>query len=61
MPKRFNTHTGTLKSKLEEAGVIFQKSFDGRVWHAMLDGESIGRHKELGLCIKQAAESVGEV
>jgi len=59
--QKFNTHTGTLKSTLEQSGVVFSKTWDGRKWDAMLDGKPIAQHHELSVCVKEAAKALGEI
>lgn len=56
----FNTHSGSMKTKLESVGVKFVKSIDGRVWYAEVDGQQLARHKELSGCIKEAGKAYGE-
>lgn len=59
--KTMHNERGMIKKSLEEAGVKFQKSPVSGVWSAELDGKEIGRHKELGHCVRQAAEATGEM
>lgn len=59
--KKFNPHTGTLKEKLENAGVTFSKTWDGKKWDAYFDGQPIAQHRELNVCIKEAAKALGEL
>lgn len=54
----FNTHIGRLKAKLESVGVVFKKT--GETWYAEVDGQTIGRHRQLNICIKEAADAYGE-
>jgi len=61
MSTSFNTHTGTLKTKLEAAGVKFSKTWDGNKWDAHLDGQPIAQHRELNICVKEAAKALGEM
>lgn len=60
-PQSFNTATGTLKSKLEAVGVCFSKTWDGRKWDAMLDGNPVAQHRELSVCVKEAGKALGEI
>lgn len=54
------TYAGELRKTLERQGVVFVKNSNTAKWSAMLDNEEIGRHSQLGVCVKQAAEAVGE-
>jgi hypothetical protein len=56
-----NNPTGTLKDTLARLGVRFVKNERTQNWEASLDGQEIGRHKEQGQCVKQAAKALGEI
>lgn len=47
-----------LKSRLEAAGVEFQKSTTG--WYAVLDGEVVANSASMADCIALAADALGE-
>lgn len=59
--QKFNTHTGTLKSSLESKGLKFTKSWDGQEWNAHMDGVFVAQHRELSVCVKEAAKALGEI